>query len=109
HAAVKEVVRIYNGIVPSNLKDLGDLKGIGPYTKGAIALISFNKPEPPVDGNVMRVLSRVLLITENISEAKTTKIYENIIYKINMQEKPTRVNQGLMELGATVCTPRQLL
>src|SRR5699024_12640087 len=77
HAAVKEVASKYNGIVPSNLKDLGDLKGIGPYTKGAIASIAFNKPEPAVDGNVMRVLSRVLLITENISEAKTKKMFEN--------------------------------
>jgi len=109
HAAVKEVASKYNGIVPSNLKDLGDLKGIGPYTKGAIASIAFNKPEPAVDGNVMRVLSRVLLITENISEAKTKKIFENIIYKIISQEDPSSFNQGLMELGATVCTPRQPL
>src|SRR5699024_7887885 len=101
HAAVKEVASTYNGIVPSNLKDIGDLKGIGPYTKGAIASIAFNKPEPAVDGNVMRVLSRVLLITENISEAKTKKIFENIIYKINNQEETSRFNQGHMDLGGT--------
>src|SRR5690625_5751220 len=94
-------------MVHSKLKDLGNLKGIGPSTKGAIASIAFNKPEPAVDGNVMRVLSRVLLITENISEAKTKKMFENIIYKIISQEDPSSFNQGLMELGATVCTPRQ--
>src|SRR5699024_11957189 len=95
HAAVKEVASKYNGIVPSNLKDIGDLKGIGPYTEGAIASIAFNKPEPAVDGNVMRVLSRVLLITEKISEDKTKKINENIINKIITQAEPTRFNQEL--------------
>src|SRR5699024_9603925 len=109
HAAVKEVASKYNGIVPSNLKDLGDLKGIGPYTKGAIASIAFNKPEPAVDGNVMRVLSRVLLVTENISEDKTTKMFENNIYKTISKEDPSSFNQALMDLGSTVRTPRQPL
>src|SRR5699024_7590045 len=108
-AAVKEVASKYNGIGPSNLKDLGDLKGIGPYTKGAIASIAFNKPEPAVDGNVMRVLSRVLLITENISEAKTKRLFGNIIYKIISQQGPWSPDRGRVELGVTLCTPRQPL
>src|SRR5699024_12217333 len=92
-----------------NLKDLGDLKGIGPYTKGAIASIAFNKPEPAFEGNVMRVLSRVLLITENISEAKTKKIFENIINKIISQEDPSSFNQALMKLSATMSITTQRL
>src|SRR5690625_5288699 len=96
-------------MVHSKLKDLGNLKGIGPSTKGAIASIAFNNPEPAVDGNVMRVLSRGVLITENKSEAKTKKMFENIIYKIISQEDASSLIQGLMQLGATVCTPRQPL
>lgn len=106
HSAVKEVVSKYDGIVPNDLKELGDLKGIGPYTRGAIASIAFNQPEPAVDGNVMRVLSRVLLITDNTSDAKTRRLFEEIIYKIISQKDPSSFNQGLMELGATVCSPR---
>ncbi len=106
HSAVKEVVNKYDGVVPKDLKQLGDLKGIGPYTRGAIASIAFNQPEPAVDGNVMRVLSRVLLITENTSNPKTRKLFESIIYKIISEENPSSFNQGLMELGATICTPR---
>lgn len=106
HTAVKEVVNKYDGVVPTDLDKLGSLKGIGPYTRGAIASIAFNKPEPAVDGNVMRVLSRILLITENTSDAKTRKLFENIIYKIISQKDPSSFNQGLMELGATICTPR---
>ncbi len=106
HSAVKEVVSKYGGVIPKDLKQLGSLKGIGPYTQGAIASIAFNKPEPAVDGNVMRVLSRVLLITDNISDTKTRKLFEEIIYKIISQENPSSYNQGLMELGATICSPR---
>ncbi len=109
HTAVKEVASTYGGIVPEDLKQLGDLKGIGPYTRGAIASIAFNQAEPAVDGNVMRVLSRVLLITENTSDARTRKLFEEIIYKIISQEDPSSFNQGLMELGATVCSPRKPL
>lgn len=106
HSAVKEVVSKYDGIVPKDVKKLGDLKGIGPYTRGAIASIAFDQAEPAVDGNVMRVLSRVLLITDNTSDAKTRRLFEEIIYKIISQKNPSSFNQGLMELGATICSPR---
>lgn len=106
HTAVKEVVSKYEGIVPEDVKKLGDLKGIGPYTQGAIASIAFNQAEPAVDGNVMRVLSRILLMTDNTSEAKTRRLFKDVIYKIISHKNPSSFNQGLMELGATVCTPR---
>src|SRR5699024_11229352 len=79
HAAAKDVVTRFKGIMPNDPKLLGELKGIGPYTKGAVSSIAFDKPEPAVDGNVMRVLSRVLLIKDNISEPKTRKRFETII------------------------------
>lgn len=106
HAAVKEVVTVYDGQVPKDAKKLGKLKGIGPYTQGAIMSIAFSEPEPAVDGNVMRVLSRVLYLEDNISEQKTRKRFESIVREIICQEDPSSFNQGLMELGALICTPK---
>lgn len=104
--AAREVVATYGGEVPQNPKQLGELKGIGPYTKGAISSIAFNQPEPAVDGNVMRVLSRILLIEDNISEQRVKKRFENIVRECICETDPSSFNQGLMELGALVCTPR---
>lgn len=104
--AVREVVADYNGKVPENKKELGALKGIGPYTRGAILSIAFNQAEPAVDGNVMRVLSRVLKIEDNISEARVRKQFEEIVRRIISHEDPSSFNQGIMELGALICTPK---
>ncbi|SET71189.1 A/G-specific adenine glycosylase [Salinibacillus kushneri] len=104
--AVREVVEEYNGKVPDNPKELGKLKGVGPYTKGAILSIAFQEPIPAVDGNVMRVISRILRIEEDIAKAKTRKIFEGIITEIISQHDPSSFNQGLMELGALVCKPK---
>lgn len=105
--AVREVVADYNGQVPSNKKELGALKGIGPYTRGAILSIAFDQAEPAVDGNVMRVLSRVLKIEDNISEARVRKQFEEIVSRIISVENPSSFNQGIMELGALICTPKK--
>lgn len=102
---VKEVVEKYNGIVPQNRHDITKLKGVGPYTAGAILSIAYNKPEHAVDGNVMRVLSRVLHITEDIALPKTKKIFEEAVEELIDSQDPSAFNQGLMDLGATICTP----
>lgn len=104
--AVKEVVADYGGEVPSNPQELGKLKGIGPYTQGAILSIAFNQPEPAVDGNVMRVLSRVLNIDDDIAKGKTRKVFENITRELIYKDDPSSFNQAVMELGALVCTPK---
>src|SRR5699024_1122224 len=80
--AVREVVSEYNGKVPDQPKQLGELKGIGPYTRGAILSIAFNQPEPAVDGNVMRVLSRIFNIHDDISVGRTRKSFEEIVREI---------------------------
>ncbi|WP_153464566.1 MULTISPECIES: A/G-specific adenine glycosylase [Sediminibacillus] len=103
--AVKEVAATYNSKVPADAKQLGALKGVGPYTKGAILSIAYDQPEPAVDGNVMRVLSRVLLIDEDIAKPKTRKTFESAVKAVISHEDPSAFNQGLMELGALVCTP----
>lgn len=105
HNAAKVVATKHEGNMPRDLKELGDLKGIGPYTRGAIASIAFGLPEPAVDGNVFRVISRVLVITENTSEPRVRRIFEDIIREIISQTDPSSFNQGLMELGARICTP----
>ncbi|MFC4410191.1 A/G-specific adenine glycosylase [Chungangia koreensis] len=104
-AGVREVVEQYNGIVPDNRPTISSLKGVGPYTAGAILSIAYGKPEHAVDGNVMRVLSRILLITEDIAKPKTRKIFEAAVTNLIDHEDPSSFNQGLMELGALICTP----
>lgn len=105
HAAAKEVVEKFDGKIPDTPEKLSTLKGIGPYTKGAIASIAFELPEPAVDGNVMRVLSRVLLIEDNISDNRTRKRFEMIVRELICEDNPSSFNQGLMDLGAIICTP----
>ncbi|HSP22009.1 MAG TPA: A/G-specific adenine glycosylase [Planococcus sp. (in: firmicutes)] len=104
-AGVKEVAEKYNGIVPSTRKDISSLKGVGPYTAGAVLSIAFGIPEHAVDGNVMRVLSRILLVEEDIAKPKTRKTFEDAVMEIISHENPSFFNQGLMELGALICTP----
>lgn len=104
-AGVREVVEKYGGIVPNTREEIIQLKGVGPYTAGAILSIAYGIPEHAVDGNVMRVLSRVLNISEDIALPKTKKIFEEAVMFLIDEENPSSFNQGLMELGATICTP----
>lgn len=104
-AGVKEVAENYGGIVPDNRKEFSSLKGVGPYTAGAVLSIAYGIPEHAVDGNVMRVLSRILLIEEDIAKPKTRKIFEEAVTDLISHEDPSSFNQGLMELGALICTP----
>lgn len=104
--AVREVVSSYGGNVPEDEKELGGLKGIGPYTKGAILSIAFNKPVPAIDGNVMRVFSRLFMIEEDISLQRTKNLVDEKLKKMISREDPASFNQAIMELGALVCTPR---
>lgn len=104
-AGVREVLENYGGIVPNNRHEISTLKGVGPYTAGAILSIAYDKPEHAVDGNVMRVLSRVLNIHEDIAIPKTKKIFEAAVEELIDPENASSFNQGLMELGALICTP----
>lgn len=104
-AGVREVLENYGGIVPDNRHEISKLKGVGPYTAGAILSIAYNKPEHAVDGNVMRVLSRVLNIHDDIALPKTKKIFEAAVDELIDPDNPSSFNQGLMELGALICSP----
>ncbi|UDM70599.1 A/G-specific adenine glycosylase [Vagococcus fluvialis] len=104
HAA-QTIVEKFNGEMPRDIKDILSLKGIGPYTAGAIASIAFDLPEPAVDGNVMRVYSRLFCIEDDIADPKSRKIFEQKVRETISQERPGDFNQALMDLGATICTP----
>ncbi|SDC04995.1 A/G-specific DNA-adenine glycosylase [Pelagirhabdus alkalitolerans] len=104
--AVKEVKESYGGVVPKEKQSLSKLKGIGPYTLGAIMSIAYNQPEPAVDGNVMRVLSRLCNIEEDIAKPKTKKTFEALVRQLISEQDPSSFNQGLMELGALICRPQ---
>ena len=78
---------------------------MGPYTTGAILSIAYGVPQPAVDGNVMRVLSRILSVWDDIAKPKTRKLFEEIVHEIISTDNPSYFNQGMMELGAIVCTP----
>ncbi|MBU9719867.1 MULTISPECIES: A/G-specific adenine glycosylase [Bacillaceae] len=106
HKAVKEVQENYGGQVPAEKEEVHKLSGVGPYTAGAILSIAFNIPAPAVDGNVMRVLSRIFSIYDDISKATTRKRFESIVDEIISKENPSHFNQALMELGALICTPK---
>ncbi|MHC0039096.1 A/G-specific adenine glycosylase [Pseudoneobacillus sp. C159] len=103
--ACREVQEKYAGVVPNTPKEIASLKGIGPYTAGAVLSIAYGVPEPAVDGNVMRVLSRILSIWEDIAKPSTRKIFEEAVRKLISHDNPSYFNQALMELGALICTP----
>jgi len=104
-SAVKEVKEKYNGEVPNTPKEIAELKGVGPYTAGAILSIAYGIPEPAVDGNVMRVLSRLLSIWEDIAKSSSRKVFESAVRELISHDDPSSFNQALMELGALICTP----
>lgn len=104
-AGVREVAEKYGGKVPGTRKEISALKGVGPYTAGAVLSIAYGLPEHAVDGNVMRVLSRILLIEEDIAKPKSRKVFEEAVTELISHEDPSAFNQGLMELGALICTP----
>lgn len=101
-----EIVKRFNGIIPSKTEALLKLPGIGQYTAGAIASIAFDARVPALDGNVTRVLCRLAAIETNPREKETSRILWSIAQKILPRKNCGVFNEALMELGATLCTPR---
>lgn len=94
-----------DGQFPRTLPEMLRLPGIGEYTAGAILSIAFSLPVPAVDGNVLRVISRVALYREDIASPRAKKEVGGLISRFIPQERPGDFNQALMDLGATVCRP----
>jgi A/G-specific adenine glycosylase len=105
-AGAKMVMELYDGIIPDDKEAVSGLKGVGPYTSGAIMSIAFNRPEPAVDGNVMRVLSRFFCLEEDIAKPATRAGIEKLAAALIPEGAAGDFNQALMELGALICTPK---
>ncbi|MCQ2010840.1 MAG: A/G-specific adenine glycosylase [Sporolactobacillus sp.] len=103
---VREVVEKYNGTLPNKKDELLSITGIGPYTAAALLSIAYNEPEPAIDGNLMRVLSRVFLIDDDIAKQKTRKKFEKLASELIIETEPAAFNQALMDIGATICRPK---
>ena len=95
----------YGGILPHDPEQLRRICGIGPYTAGAIASIAFDVPVPAVDGNVIRVLSRIYGIRTNALEPENCRRIGKLAAALVPPERPGDHNQAVMDLGATVCVP----
>jgi len=109
HACAQELVKSYGSEVPSNPENLGKLPGIGRYTVGAILSAAHNAKLPILDGNVIRVLSRVFYVEGDPKSAKINRRLWSLAEAVLPQDRPGDFNQAIMDLGATVCsrtTPR---
>lgn len=104
-AAAEQAVLQYGGNLPADYDQLLALPGIGSYTAGAVASIAFGIPRPAVDGNVLRVIARILASEEDITQQKTKKRTETLLEEIMPSQNPGDFNQALMELGALICVP----
>ena len=105
HKGAKQVIAEYGGVIPSSVEELRKISGIGPYTAGAIASIAFDQPVPAVDGNVIRVVSRLRGIRENVGVPSVRRVLEGEAAALVPAVRPGDFNQAVMDLGATICTP----
>lgn len=106
HKAAGQVVERHGGQIPLDPKAFGALAGVGRYTCGAVLSIAFDQPEPVVDGNVVRVFSRLLCIEEDPRQPAIRKGLWDFAARLVPGERPGDLNQAIMELGALVCRPK---
>jgi A/G-specific adenine glycosylase len=106
HEAAQQVVDEHDGEVPRSWDALRELKGIGPYTAAAVLSIAYGEPHAVLDGNVIRVLTRIFAVDADSTTSRTKRQLRRIANELIEPTRPGDFNQALMELGATVCTPR---
>lgn len=103
--AAIQIMEEYDGRMPDTYEELLKLKGIGTYTAGAIASIAYHRPVPAVDGNVLRVISRIRMDERLTTDAKVKLAVEQDLLQVIPKERPGDFNQAMMEIGACVCIP----
>jgi len=103
--AARQIMENFDGTFPNRYEDLRALAGVGDYTAGAIASIAFGLPTPAVDGNVLRVVSRICADGGDILAPATKRKYTRALEEVIPLDAPGQFNQAMMELGATVCLP----
>lgn len=109
HRTAKMITERFQGKVPDTLKAILELPGVGRYTAGAVLSIAFDKKTPVLDGNVKRVLSRWFCLPENGGTPQSENRLWQVAEGILPEKSPGDFNQALMELGATVCLPKNPL
>ena len=103
--AAQQIINEFEGKFPSTYEGISSLKGIGPYTAGAISSIAFNLPQPAVDGNVMRVLARLFEVNHDIGNPSNRKIFQAMMEILIDPNRPGDFNQALMDLGSDIEAP----
>nr|WP_275939046.1 A/G-specific adenine glycosylase [Polyangium spumosum] len=106
HRCAQEVADKHGGVFPAEAAELRKLRGIGPYTAGAVSSIAYGRPAALVDGNVARVLARLEAIEDDVKSTAGMKRIWSVAEELVPREEPGAWNQALMELGATICTPQ---
>ena len=105
HAAAQTIVSRHGGQLPDSVDELLALKGIGRYTAGAIASIAFDRPVPVLDGNVIRVFSRLIDLAADTTRSATQTQLWSLATALVPASRPGAYNQALMELGQRICLP----
>lgn len=108
HHTAKHILENYDGVFPDKYNDIISLKGIGPYTASAISSIAFNKKHAAVDGNIARIVSRLMSIND-ISGTQLIKKAQEFMDNWIPASSPGDFNQAMMELGSLICKPKQAL
>jgi len=103
--AAQQIMSEFESKFPSTYEGISSLKGIGPYTAGAISSIAFNLPQPAVDGNVMRVLARLFEVNHDIGNPSNRKIFQALMEVLIDPDRPGDFNQALMDLGSDIEAP----
>jgi A/G-specific adenine glycosylase len=107
HAAARAVVDRHDGKLPSTFDALMTLPGFGRYTAGAVASLAYRQDVPAVDGNARRVLARLYAVAEDVTRAPVRRTLERLACSLLPAGHAGAFNEALIELGATVCTPRK--
>lgn len=109
HRAAQIIMHEYGGQFPDSYDTLRKLPGFGAYTTGAVLSIAFNQPYPAVDGNVLRVMARLMGLLRPVQQGAVRSAIREAVNELLKNTSPSDVNQALMELGALICRPKKPL
>jgi A/G-specific adenine glycosylase len=107
HAAARQVVAMHGGTIPDDAEAVRALPGVGPYIAGAVLSFAFDRPEPIVEANSQRVLARLMALRDDVKLAASRARVWQAAARLVPHHRAGDFNQALMDLGATICTPRQ--
>ena len=104
--AAQTIVNNFGGKIPTDYTEFRTLPGVGDYIAAAVSSLAYNSPYPAVDGNVKRVLARIFLLTEPVNRSSSLETFKLKGEEILDRNQPGMFNQAMMELGSTICRPR---